>query len=290
MTPLQLAEFAKAQGLCGIKLHVDDGEQFSLSRMSGDVLADFAARLRKRDLELHVETSTTEAAGLADAVRIALVAGATSLRCYPRYEGRVSQIIDKTIADLRRLPEFDPESRLRYTLEQHEDLKSEELAHILESVCNPRLGLLFDFGNMINAYEWPMSALAIQAPYITEAHVKDCLVQPDRGGWAHLACLSGEGHLPMQAMFVELLLLGGDRPQVLAFALEEEEGYFAPAMRRSSDDPDPFIPARTASFTELGSGDLETRLRREAAVAHRQVQTVRTMLREIAAEAERKLG
>lgn len=290
MTPLQLADFAAGQRLCGLKLHVDDGEGASLGRMDDDALAAFAAQLASRGQELHVETSTTEESGLADAVRIALATGATSLRCYPRYEGRVSEIVARTIADLRRLADFDPERRLRYTLEQHEDLKSAELVHIIETVANPRLSLLFDFGNMVNAYELPLPALAIQAPYVTEVHVKDCLIEPDRGGWAHLACVSGAGHLPMHAMFAELLLLGEDRSQVLAFGLEEEEGYFAPALRRPSDGPDPFIPARTASFTDLGSGDLAARLSREADAAHRQVETIRIMLDDIAQEAERTEG
>lgn len=287
MTPLHLIEFAQAQQLCGIKIHVEDGEQASLSRMPDAALQAFAEAVARHGLELHVETSTTEATGLSDAVRIALAAGATSLRCYPRYEGRISEIVEWTIADLRRLVDFDPQAQLRYTLEQHEDLTSGELIRILRAVDNPRLGLLFDFGNMINAYELPLPALALQAPYIAEVHVKDCLVQPDRGGWAHLACLSGEGHLPMAAMFVELLLLGEDRPQVLAFGLEEEEGYFAPALRLPSDGPDPFIAARPASITDIGPGNLTARLRQEAAAAQRQVETVRTLLREIATEAER---
>lgn len=290
MAPSHLAEFAAAQRLSGLKLHVDDGEQASLSRMDGDGLAAFAAQVKALGLELHVETSTTETSALADAVRIAHATGATSLRCYPRYEGRISQIIASTIADLRHLAEFDPTGRLRFTLEQHEDLKSQELVHIIEAVANPRLSLLFDFGNMINAYEMPMPALAIQAPHVTEVHVKDCLAKEDRGGWAHLACLSGEGHLPMHALFVELLLLGDERPQVSAFGLEEEEGYFAPALRRPSDGPDPFIPARTASFTDLGTGALAERLGREAAVAHRQVETVRAMLEDIAKQAEGSEG
>lgn len=287
MTPLHLAEFAHAQRLSGLKIHVEDGEQASLAGMSDDALRAYGEAMESFGLELHVETSKTEAAGLSDAVRIALAAGATSLRCYPRYEGHISQIIDWTIADLRRLNEFDPQGRLRFTLEQHEDLKSNELIHILQAVANPRLSLLFDFGNMINAYELPLPALAAQAPHITEVHVKDCLIQSDRGGGAHLACLTGEGHLPMQAMLVELLLLGEDRPQVLAFGLEEEEGYFAPALRFPSEGPDPFIAARTASFTEIGTGDLDARLRQETAAAHRQVETVRSMLGDIATEAER---
>lgn len=287
MTPLHLAEFARAQRLSGVKIHVEDGEQASLATMSDGALSAFGALIERFGLELHVETSTTEAHGLSDAVRIALATGATSLRCYPRYEGRVSQIVEWTIADLRRLTEFDPQGRLRYTLEQHEDLKSAELIRILEAVGNPRLGLLFDFGNMVNAHELPMNALAAQAPYITEVHVKDCLIQPDRGGWAHLACLSDKGHLPMRAMLVDLLLLGMDRPQVVAFGLEEEEGYFAPALRFAAEELDPFIAARPASFTDIGTGDPATRLEQEAAAARRQVETIRAMLDEIATEAER---
>lgn len=290
MTPLHLAEFAEAQQLRGVKIHVEDGEGASLARMPEDALRAFGKAVGQRGLELHVETSTTEAAGLSDAARIALATGATSLRCYPRYEGRVSEVIDRTITDLRRLAAYDPEGRLRFTLEQHEDLKSDELIRILKAVANPRLSLLFDFGNMVNAYELPLPALAEQAPHVTEVHVKDCLVQPDRGGWAHLACQSGRGHLPMHAMFVELLLLGEDRPQVLAFGLEEEEGYFAPAMRSPWEDADPLIPARSASFTNIGSGDLGARLRHEADAAHRQVETIRAMLDEIATEAERTEG
>lgn len=290
MTPLQLAEFAHAQHLSGVKIHVEDGEQASLARMPDDALRVFGEAVGLLGLELHLETSTTEAPGLSDAVRVALATGASSLRCYPRYEGRVSQITDWTIADLRRLETFDPQGRLRYTLEQHEDLKSEELVRIVRAVANPRLGLLFDFGNMINAYELPLTALAAQAPHVTEVHVKDCLVRSDRGGWAHLACLSGEGHLPMHAMLVELLLLGDDRPQVLAFGLEEEEGYFAPALRFPSDGVDPFIPARSASFTDIGPGDLAARLLQESAAAHRQVETVRALLQDIASQAERIEG
>jgi hypothetical protein len=89
---------------------------------------------------------------------------------------------------------------------------------------------------------------------------------------------------------VELLLLGEDGPQVLAFGLEEEEGYFAPALRFATDEADPFIAARSASFTHVGSGDLTARLQQEAVAACRQVETVRALLDAIASEAERIQG
>ncbi|KAB2884746.1 MAG: TIM barrel protein [Albidovulum sp.] len=286
MVPAGLLDWAAARGLPGVKIHVEDGEGHSLNAMSPDQLAAFAARARDLGLEVHVETSSTEARELAATVAISHAVGATSMRCYPRYEGRVSEIIARTIADLRGLAALDPHGRLTFTLEQHEDLTSDELVRIVEAVGNPRLGLLFDFGNMINAGEMPLAALARQAQWLTEAHVKDCLVVADRGGWAHRACLSDEGQLPMRALLVELLLLGADAPRIRAFGLEEEEDYFAPALRFPDEVSDPFIPARSASFTDPGDGDLTYRLRREQVAAERQLVVVRGMLDEIAHLAE----
>lgn len=286
MVPADLLTHAAAHGLKGVQIHVEDGEGASLSAMSDPDLHAFGARARHLGLAVHVETSSTEAVDLARTVAIARAVGAAALRCYPRYEGRVSTVIARAISDLRGLAVLDPDQRLRFTLEQHEDLTSAELIHILKAVDNPRLGLLFDFGNMVNAGEMPLDALRRQAPWLREAHVKDCLVLPDRGGWAHQACRSGEGHLPMQALLVELLLLGDAEPQIAAFGLEEEEDYFAPALRFPDDGPDPHIPARSASFTDPGTGDLAARLLREREAALRQLQIVRSMLDEIATAAE----
>lgn len=287
MTPLDLAKFAHAQGLAGIKLHVSDGEHASLNAMSPAELSVFGDLAKELNLEIHVETSTTTPAGLSDAVQRALAVEATSLRCYPLYEGRVSEIIAWTIDDLRRLDQFDPAGKLRVTLEQHEDLTSDELVRILDEVANPNLSLLFDFANMVNAFERPLAALRRQSARITDVHIKDCRIQSNHGGWAHLACATGQGELPVQSMLIELLLLGEEKPQVLAFGLEEEEGYFAPALRWPCQEADPFIAARSPSFTDPGPLELTERLKQEAAAAHAQVVTVRSMLHEIATEARR---
>jgi sugar phosphate isomerase/epimerase len=287
MVPTDLLAHAAAEGLAGVQIHVEDGEGASLAAMTPAALAAFGAEAHHLGLAVHVETSSTEAWDLARTAAIAHAVGASAVRCYPRHEGRVSTIIARSIDELRGLEALDPEGRLRFTLEQHEDLTSAELVQILEGVGNPRLGLLFDFGNMVNAGEAPLAALARQAPFVREVHVKDCLVLPDRGGWAHRACRSGEGDLPMQALLVELLLLGEEAPQVCAFGLEEEEDYFAPALRFVGEDADPVIPARSASFTDPGAGDLAARLQREREAALRQLGVVRAMLDDIATAADK---
>lgn len=76
-------------------------------------------------------------------------------------------------------------------------------------------------------------------------------------------------------------------PQVEAFGREGEFEYFAPAFRFPTDGPGPFIPVRPPSFTEIGSGDLQERLRQETVAAYAQVTTVRSMPNDIVRAAEK---
>ncbi|AWB50698.1 hypothetical protein HYN69_19160 (plasmid) [Gemmobacter aquarius] len=286
--PSDLLGFAHRHGMAGVKIHVEDGEERSLLH-APETRAAFGRLAQSLGLEVHIETSATDEATLRAAIRVARETGATSVRCYPRYAGPVSQIIAQTIRDLRLLPQLDPDGQLDFLLEQHEDLKSHELVHILQAVRHPRLTLLFDFANMINANETPEAALAIMAPYVTDVHIKDANILPDRGGFAHRACRSGEGDIDFRGLLTRLLLLG-DQPQVRAFGCEEENEMFAPAYRFPTDPPDPIIPSRDASTTEVTLGeDLQSRLARERAEAEAQIIYVRKILADISTQARKAL-
>ena len=286
--PADLLHFAQEQGLCGVKIHVEDGESRSLLHDPA-CRAEFGQLAQSLCLQVHIETSATDSDTLRAAIEIAYDTGATSVRCYPRYHGPVSTIVAQTIDDLRQLPLLDPEGRLDFLLEQHEDLKSGELVQILTEVQNPRLTLLFDFANMINAFETPEAALAIMAPYVSDVHIKDAKILPDRGGFAHRACRSGEGDIDFAGLLTTLLLLG-ERPQIRAFGCEEENEMFAPAYRFPDDPPDPIIPYRAASTTDLPDGEpLAARLLRERDDATRQIAYIRQTLARLRATAQKAL-
>lgn len=286
--PVDFLRFAHLHRMAGVKIHVEDGEGRSLLH-APESRADFARLAQSLGLEVHVETSATDEATLRAAIRVAQDTGATSVRCYPRYAGPVSQIISQTVRDLRLLPQLDPEGQFDFLLEQHEDLKSHELVQILDAVQNPRLTLLFDFANMINAYETPEAALANMAPYVTDVHIKDAMIVPDRGGFAHRACRSGEGDIDFRGLLTTLLLLG-DPCQIRAFGCEEENEMFAPAYRFPTDPPDPIIPPRDASTTLLTPGeDLHSRLDREKAEAAAQIAYIRQILADLSTQARKAL-
>lgn len=287
-TPLDFLQFAQLHGMKGVKIHVEDGEERSLLHAPKSRSA-FAEMARSLGLEVHIETSATDEATLRAAILVARETGATSVRCYPRYAGPVSQIISQTIRDLRQLPQLDPEGRFDFLLEQHEDMKSHELVQILAAVQNPRLTLLFDFANMINAFETPEAALATMAPYLTDVHIKDAKIVPDRGGFAHQACRSGEGDIDFPGLLTTLLLLG-EKPQVRAFGCEEENEMYAPAYRFPTDPRDPVIPPRAASTTLVAPGEaLPARLDREKAEALAQISYIRQVLADIGTKARKAL-
>ncbi|NND89635.1 MAG: hypothetical protein HKN42_02130 [Granulosicoccus sp.] len=291
MDAFDLLDFADRRNLHGIKVHIDDGEERSLRTMTRPERLRFGQRARDLGLAVHVEVSSTDLPTLSETVEIAHDTGAQSLRSYPRYEGPVSEVIRRTIDDLKRLPGLDSTDSLLFTLEQHEDLKSHELVYILDQAKVPRLSLLFDFGNMINAFELPDHALDVMASHITEVHIKDVRIVEDRGGRGHLACRSGEGDINFPRLLFRLLLLGKDRAQVTAFALEEEVGLFAPAFRFPDEGKDPFIPYRSPSETEIQQGQsLQDLLQQERADADRQILYVRAVLEKMHRLAELHLA
>lgn len=285
--PGDLLDIANEHHLPGVKIHVLDGETQSLSAMTDDQLAVFAEKAKRYHLDINIETSASDNKTLDEAIRIALKTGASSVRFYPRYEGALSDVLRLISADIRYLKEDYQHSGLTFVLEQHEDLKGHELVSLIKDADFPELTLLFDFGNMINACELPMDALADMQKYITQVHIKDAVILEEGDGFGHKACRSGEGNLPFKDMLRALICLGEDKPQVISYGLEEEVDYYAPAFRFKNESNDPWIPWRQMSETPLPETEIAERLAGEKKDAVNQIHYVRKIINELKTEAVR---
>jgi len=246
-----LLRFAFQHGLHGISAHIDSGQARCLRYKTAAELEQIRAYAEKLGLGINLEVSSVDRDEIAEVVRIARALGARNIRVYIRYAGRVSEIIRRGIADLRNAARIADEHDLRFTLEQHEDLKSHELVQIVTAVASERIGLLFDFGNMINACEEPLAALQTMAPHIRHVHLKGIRRIRHLSGFAQLGVAQGEDDLPQMKMLLDLLMLGDPAPQVETFSLEQEIGYRSPVFRQHGEDPDPVIPERGPSETPL---------------------------------------
>lgn len=289
VVPADMLDFAFRHELDGLSLHVLDGEENSLSQMNADQLLAFGEKARALGLPVHLEISSTLKDEVDQVVSIARAIGSKNIRVYSRYEGLMSQVLDKIETDLRYLAELADTHDLNFDFEQHEELQSSEIAELLGRVNHPRLNALFDFGNMINACEKPLQALKNLAPFIRQTHLKGVRIVPEQNGFGHRGVLQGsaEDDLPSPRLMFELLMLGEQAPQVVAFSLEQENHYVAPAFRQTDEAADPFIPYREMSETGLPEGfTLESMMAGEHQWANNQINYVRGLLAEFSTLAE----
>lgn len=284
--PNDLLDIAHENQLRGVKIHVLDGERYSLENMNDSELSAFGNKARQLNLDVHIETSASDKKAIDQVAAIALKTGASSVRFYPRYEGNLQEVMSIIAKDIAYIRDTYQNSGLTFTLEQHEDLKSHELASLIKQSGMESLSLLFDFANMINANEHPLDALDTMAPHITQVHIKDALIVNEEGGLGHKACISGQGDMPFKELLTKLICLGDEKPQVMAYGLEEEVDYYAPAFRFENEGDNPWIPWRQMSETPLPEANaLEERLIKEKEDAINQIKFVRSVLQQIKKEA-----
>jgi sugar phosphate isomerase/epimerase len=250
-SPRHLAEFASSNDLAGICLHINDGGSTALSRMSRDRLDAYAGFLAGLGLKLHIEISSTASAEVDQAVALAKALGVANIRFYARHQGPLDRVIELVYADLCHAAEQANRYDLYFDYEQHEDLKAAEIAGLLQRVGDGRLNALFDYTNSWNAYEEPLQALPILAPWVRQVHIKGGRKTLEDGGWGQQGVAQGsaEDDLPSALLLYELLLLGEHQPQVICFALENEVGYYAPPFRRAGEGANPDIAYREPSET-----------------------------------------
>ncbi|MFV0408672.1 MAG: sugar phosphate isomerase/epimerase family protein [Paracoccus sp. (in: a-proteobacteria)] len=261
--------------------------------MSPSELDAFGTKARALGLDLHIEISTTERESVDQAVAIARAVGARNIRVYSRYEGYLSEVALQIEEDLRYLAVLADRFDLNFDFEQHEELKSHEIAALLNKVGHPRLNALFDFGNMVNANEQPLPALRAMAPHIRQVHLKGVRIVAQGNGTGHYGVLQGspEDDMPSPRMLFELLMLGDAFPQVIAFALEQENHYAAPAFRQSDEEADPFIPYRDMSDTDLPAGHtLDSMMAGEYRWLENQLAYIRGLIRDLRLLAELALA
>lgn len=283
--------FAYEEGLSGVDMHIDYGKLKGLRRKSVQELEQIRALSERLGLTINLEISHTTKQEINHAVQLAGRLGAKEIRIYIVHGGKLSAVKKKGIENLRHAARMAEDNDLIFLLESHEALKSHEFVEIVQEVGSPRIKLLFDFGNMINAYEEPLEALKIMAPYIHHVHIKGVSRVTDGNGYGHIGVLGGEDELPQEKMLFDLLMLGEKEPRVKVFALEQVVGYCSKAYRYSDEEQDPYIPRRTPSQTEPDEKiSLEENLLRERKYACTQVSYVRGLLEKFKTLAEFRLS
>jgi len=279
---IDLLNFAHENKLNGIVTHTNFGGKNSLKNKSKKSLKDIRIHAKKLNLGINLEISSTSKKEVDSVVEIAKILGVKNIRVYIRQRGHVSEIIEKATKDLKYISNISNREDLLFVLEPHEVLKSKELVQIIKKINSPRIKLMFDFGNMINAGEDPIDALKITSPHVSLVHMKGVKKVKIKKGSGQMGVLEGEDDLPQMRMLFTLLLLGNSTPQVKSYALEQEVGYKSLPYRFEGEEKDPMIPSRGPSVTRLNKNkSVKENLQLERKNAINQVRYVRNLLKQM---------
>lgn len=279
---IDLLNFAHKENLDGVDISIDDGKGNSLSKKSYKELQKIKLHAKKLGLRINLDISSTYKDEVDSVVRIAKILGVKNIRVYIRYGGHLSEIIKKGIDDLKYIANVAEQNNLFFVLEQHEALKAKELIRIIKKVNSPRINLLFDFGNMVNVNEDPLSALRVMSRHIHQVHVKSIKKVSTKKGYEHIGVPEGRGDFPQLRMFFDLLLLGDFEPQVKFYTLEQEVRYRSPFFRFNKETKNPFIPNREPSMTFLDKNkSVKENLLSEKQNTHKQIRYVKNSLEQM---------
>jgi hypothetical protein len=129
------------------------------------------------------------------------------MRLYTRHRGTPTEMMERTIADLRAVMPEAERTGIVLVIENHEDFTGPELAQIVEAVGHDRLKILYDYGNSQMVLEDPEAALDAVLPYVHSVHVKDhMMVRPEHAGRLTVAGVPiGAGALPVKQLTRRLL-------------------------------------------------------------------------------------
>lgn len=273
---MDLIKLSKENGLSGVNTHINHILSFGKDPESWRSIARIA---KERRQELILEISNTSKFEIDRALQVAEVMGINNIRIYPRKEGYVSDILAAVRSDLEYAISHSiaEKRKITFHLEQHEDLKSHELVRMLKKINSPRLKLLFDFTNMIPAFENPIEALAKQAPHVEFVHLNDAKILKQNNGFGFMGTKTDSGDIPIRRLIFDLL----QYENVRVISLEEQVGYPAPAFRFRGEAGDVFIPARGASKTPVDKKSLNKLMRNELRDSSEQIKTIQQIIAQL---------
>lgn len=243
-TPSQLMDKAIVVGLEGVELPA--------SLMQGEDATAVAHYAHERGLFITLETEGYDPGKLTGAIDLGVRLGAGTVRTMVGgarlggdrrpLAGRWQSFLQEILAGLRQATLNAERAGVNLTVENHQDLTSEELLWLCESIGSQRFGVTLDTGNPLATAEEPVNFARRVAPYVKNVHVKDYQVYMSTEGYRLVRCPLGQGVVDFPALFG---ILSATCPYI---AMSIELGALeARHVRVLADDYWPDYPPRSAA-------------------------------------------
>ncbi|MGL5123604.1 MAG: sugar phosphate isomerase/epimerase family protein [Fusobacteriaceae bacterium] len=228
-------EKASELGLDGVQINVVP--DFNLHEVWGTLggnspehLQKIKKHLEKYNLYVELDSRNLDVNHLKELVLIASFLGAEVIRSYipvkqkkiPQGQSgaegiydfaKVRQVFDVSVYEdsLKNLLDILPflkKYRIKLALENHEYETSEELIKVIKKINSPWIGLNFDFGNSMMAWEEPLNAAKNMLPYSFTTHFKDHIIIEDKNDKYNFVVCGvplGEGNIDLDSLYKLML-------------------------------------------------------------------------------------
>jgi sugar phosphate isomerase/epimerase len=244
LSPLQLMERALAVGLSGVEMPA--------SLMQGQDVAAVAHYAQEHGLFITLATSGYQPEALAQAIDLGVQLGALTVRTVVGgakiggdrrpLAGRWQTFLQEVLASLRQATTTAEQRGINLSVENHQDMASEELLWLCESIGSPHFGITLDTGNPLATAEEPLDFARRVAPYVKDVHLKDYMIFLSEEGYRLVRCPLGQGVINFPALFTLFSEVCPDAPLSIELGALE-----ARHIRVLADDYWPEYPTRSAA-------------------------------------------
>jgi len=244
ITVYQLIEQTVAANLQGIELPVP--------LLANEDIPSVARAIRERGLFVTLATGGYKAGPLIEAIQLAAQLGAETVRTVvggakiggdrSPLAGRWQPFLQEVLSNLKEATVVADKVGVNIAVENHQDLASEELLWLCESIGSTRFGITLDTGNPLATAEEPLDYFRRVAPHLKNVHIKDYTIHLSEEGYRLVRCPIGQGVIDFPALFK---ILATECPNI---TMSIELGALeARHIRVLADDYWPEYPPRTAA-------------------------------------------
>jgi sugar phosphate isomerase/epimerase len=242
--PQQLMDQALAVGIEGVELPA--------SLLQGENIPAIARYAQERGLFITLAAGGYDPATLAEAIDLGARLGAGTVRTVVGgaklggdrrpLAGRWQSFLQEVLTGLREATVVAEQVDMNLAVENHQDLASEELLWLCESIGSQRFGITLDTGNPLATAEEPLDFARRVAPYVKNVHLKDYCIYLGEEGYRLVRCPLGQGIINFPALFGILAEICPDVTMSIELGALE-----ARYIRVLADDYWPEYPPRSAA-------------------------------------------
>jgi 3-oxoisoapionate decarboxylase len=240
----QLMEQALSAHLQGVEIPV--------SLLKDEDIPAIARAAREQGLFITLATGGYAAEPLSESISLAAQLGAETVRTVVGgakiggdrrpLAGRWQPFLQEVLIQLKEATVSAEKAGVNLAVENHQDLASEELLWLCESIGSARFGINLDTGNPLATAEEPLDYFRRVAPYLKNVHLKDYAIYLSEEGYRLVRCPLGQGVIDFPALFK---ILAASRPDI---TMSVELGALeARHIRVLADDYWPDYPPRSAA-------------------------------------------